>query len=47
MEGVFAGEYGTPVEAASLVVADPDGTLLGCIQTVRSPPWRGSPRCRS
>lgn len=43
MEGVFAGEYGTPVEAASLVVADPDGTLLGCIQTVTSPPWEGIP----
>lgn len=43
MEGVFAGEYGTPVEQASLVVEDADGTLLGCVQTVTSPPWEGIP----
>ncbi len=43
MEGVFAGEYGTPVDAASLVVADDEGNLLGCIQTVTSPPWEGIP----
>jgi len=43
MEGVFAGEYGTPVEAASLVVVDEDGLLIGCVQTVTSPPWEGIP----
>ena len=43
MEGVFAGEYGTPVEEASLVVVDADGALIGCIQTVTSPPWEGIP----
>jgi [ribosomal protein S18]-alanine N-acetyltransferase len=43
MEGVFAGEYGTPVEEASLVVVDADGSLIGCIQTVTSPPWEGIP----
>jgi len=43
MEGVFAGEYGTPVEAASLVVVDDGGSLIGCVQTVTSPPWDGIP----
>ena len=43
MEGVFDGEYGTPVEAASLVVVDADGALIGCVQTVTSPPWEGIP----
>jgi GNAT superfamily N-acetyltransferase len=43
MEGVFEGEYGTPVESASLVVTDNAGALLGCIQTVTSPPWEGIP----
>jgi GNAT superfamily N-acetyltransferase len=43
MEGVFAGEYGTPVEAASLVVVDDTGLLIGCVQTVTSPPWEGIP----
>lgn len=43
MEGVFAGEYGTPVDEASLVIEDADGTLIGCIQTVTSPPWEGIP----
>lgn len=43
MEGVFEGEYGTPVEAASLVVELPDGRLVGCVQTVTSPPWEGIP----
>ena len=43
MEGVFEGEYGTPVESASLVVTDAHGSLLGCIQTVTSPPWEGIP----
>ena len=43
MEGVFAGEYGTPVEAASLVIEDADGALIGCVQTVTSPPWEGIP----
>ena len=43
MEGVFAGEYGTPVEEASLVVVDADGALIGCVQTVTSPPWEGIP----
>ncbi|WP_298132399.1 GNAT family N-acetyltransferase [Micropruina sp.] len=43
MEGVFAGEYGAPVEQASLVVEDSDGTVIGCVQTVTSPPWEGIP----
>ncbi|MFT3860882.1 GNAT family N-acetyltransferase [Micropruina sp.] len=43
MEGVFAGEYGTPIDAASLVVEDPAGGLIGCVQTVTSPPWEGIP----
>ncbi len=43
MEGVFAGEYGTPVEEASLVVEDSDGAVIGCVQTVTSPPWEGIP----
>ena len=43
MEGVFEGEYGTPVEAASLVVETADGALVGCVQTVTSPPWEGIP----
>ena len=43
MEGVFDGEYGTPVEAASLVVTTSDGALIGCVQTVTSPPWEGIP----
>jgi len=43
MEGVFEGEYGTPIEAASLVAQSADGALLGCVQTVISPPWEGIP----
>lgn len=43
MEGVFEGEYGTPVEAASLVVQTSDGAVVGCVQTVTSPPWEGIP----
>ncbi len=43
MEGVFEGEYGTPVEAASLVAQTADGSLVGCVQTVISPPWEGIP----
>ncbi len=43
MEGVFEGEYGTPVESASLVAEMSDGTLVGCVQTVTSPPWEGIP----
>ena len=43
MEGVFAGEYGTPIESASLVIENSDGDLIGCVQTVTSPPWEGIP----
>lgn len=43
MEGVFEGEYGSPVEAASLVAVSTDGVLIGCVQTVTSPPWEGIP----
>lgn len=43
MEGVFDGEYGTPVEDASLVIETPEGELIGCVQTVTSPPWEGIP----
>ncbi len=43
MEGVFDGEYGTPVESASLVIENSEGALIGCVQTVTSPPWEGIP----
>lgn len=44
MEGVFEGEYGTPLEAASLVAVAPDDQLVGCIQTVTDAPWEGTPK---
>lgn len=44
MEGVFEGEYGKPLEAASLVAVEADGRLIGCIQTVTEAPWEGVPR---
>lgn len=43
MEGVFTGEYGTPIDEASLVAETVDGQLIGCIQTVTNPPWEGIP----
>lgn len=45
MEGVFEGEYGTPLESASLVAIDiPTDTVIGCIQTVTDAPWEGVPQ---
>lgn len=44
MQGVFDGEYGKPLDAASLVAVDPDGRLIGCIQTVTEAPWEGGPQ---
>ena len=44
MEGVFEGEYGEPLEAASLVAVGSDGQLIGCIQTVTNAPWEGTPK---
>lgn len=45
MEGVFEGEYGTPLEPACLVAVDTaSGELVGCIQTVTEAPWDGVPQ---
>ncbi|MDN5571343.1 MAG: GNAT family N-acetyltransferase [Propionibacteriaceae bacterium] len=38
MRGVFSGDFGTPIGAATLV-ATRHQEILGCIQTVLDPPW--------
>lgn len=43
MDRVFDGDYGTPIDDASLVAVDCDGRLVGCIQVVADPPWEGVP----
>jgi GNAT superfamily N-acetyltransferase len=45
MEAVFAGEFGVPLESASLVALDGDGELVGCVQTVERGVWEGTPDC--
>ena len=44
MEGVFDGEYGEPLESASLVAVDATDGIIGCIQTVTGAPWEGTPQ---
>ena len=43
MEAVFDQEYGIPIEEASLVAVDADGSLVGCVQVVTDAPWEGMP----
>ncbi|WP_342373130.1 GNAT family N-acetyltransferase [Propioniciclava soli] len=38
MEAVFAGDFGAPIAAATLVALSA-GEVVGCIQTVLDPPW--------
>ncbi len=45
MAAVFAGEFGVPLESASLVALDGSGDLVGCVQTVERGVWDGTPDC--
>ncbi len=45
MAAVFAGDFGVPVESASLVAIDGSGDIVGCVQTVERGVWEGTPDC--